>query len=201
MPEIDQRECDMMEPETIGGFAFKTDQQGLEFVNPCECSLTHKASLVHFTIKMPFTSTFHAFSIPLVFRNVRDDTTIPQQLPCCTCVKTTISIKEGTFIIQPTALHIFEDVLQFLFEVKAVIMVPSDNTCRRDNRTMRISYWQDIAGYGLLSALISDAFAPFLAALWLPSRLSSDKFNSPRMEIILASKSRWRLPSLLHLRK
>ena len=72
MPKIDQHEPDMMEPETIGGFAFKANQQGLECANPHEGPLTHKASLVHLPIKMPFTSTFHAFSVPLVFRNVRD---------------------------------------------------------------------------------------------------------------------------------
>ncbi len=104
-------------------------------------------------------------------------------------------------IIQPASLHIFEDVLQFLFELKAVIMLSSNDAGRGNNRAVLVGYWQDIAGFGFLAALIADAFAPFLAALWLPSRLSSDKCSSPRMEIMPAAKRRCRLPSLLHLRK
>ena len=150
---------------------------------------------------MSFTSTFHTFSIPLVFRNVRDDAAVPQQLPCCARVKAAISIKKGSFIVQSASLHIFERVLQLLFELIAIIMLSSDDPSRRDNRTILVRYWQDITGLGFLAALIPDTFAPFFAALWLPSRLSSDTFNSPLMVMTLASKSRWRLPSVLHLRK
>ncbi len=201
MPEIDQRKRDMMKAETIGCFALETDQQGLEFVNPGECSLTHEASLVRLVVEMSFSSALDVFPIALVLRNVRNDTTIPQQFPSCTRVKATIGIKERTFIVQSTPLHILEDVLQLLFELKAVVMVSGNDTRRRDDRTVLVRHWEDITGFGFLAALIADAFAPFFAALWLPSRLSSDKFNSPRMETMLASKSRWRLPSLLHLRK
>ncbi len=201
MPEIDQRERDMMKAETIGCFAFETDQQGLEFVNPGERSLTHEASLVRLVVEMSFSSAFDVFSIALVLRNVWNDAAIPQQLPSGTRVKAAIGIKERTFIVQSTPMHVLEDVLQLLFELKAVVMLPSDDTSRCDDRTILVCHWENIAGFGFLSALIADAFAPFFAALWLPSRLTSDKFNSPRMETMLASKSRWRLPSLLHLRK
>ena len=140
MPQIDQRECDMMKPEAISCFAFKTDQQRLEFVNPCECALTNEAPLVHFGVKVSFPSTFHAFSIPLVFRNVGNDTAIPQQLPRCTRVKAAISIKAGTGIVQSASLHIFEDILQFLFKLKAVVLVSSKYAGRRDNRTVFVRH-------------------------------------------------------------
>ena len=77
MPEIDQRERDVMKAETIGCFAFETDQQGLEFVNPRERALTNKAPLVRLLVEMAFPSTFHVFSIALVLRDVRNDAAIP----------------------------------------------------------------------------------------------------------------------------
>ncbi len=201
MSQIDQRERDVMKAETIGCFAFETDQQGLEFVDPGERSFTHEASLVCCLVEMSFSSTFDVFPIALVLRNVGNDAAIPQQLPGCTRIKAAISIKERTFIDQSTALQVFKDVLQLLLELKTIVMLPSNDTCRRNDRTVLVRHWEDITGFGFLSALIADAFAPFFAALWLPSRLSSDKFSSPRMETMLASKSRWRLPSLLHFRK
>ncbi len=190
MPKIDQRERDVMKAETIGGFAFETDQQGLEFVNPGERSFTHEASLVRLVVEMSFSSTFDMFPIALVLRNIRNDAPIPQQFPGCSRIKATIGIKERTFIVQSTPSHVCEGVLQLLFELKAVVMVPSNDTRRRDDRTVLVRHWEDITGFGFLSTLIADAFAPFFAALWLPSRLSSDKFNSPRMETMLASKRR-----------
>ena len=112
-----------------------------------------------------------------------------------------MSIKERTFIVQFTPLQVCEEVLQFLFELKAVVMVPSDDASRRDDRTVLVRHGEDITGFGFLSSLVANAFTPFFAALWLPSRLSSDKFSSPRIERMLASKRRWRLPSFLHFRK
>ena len=201
MPEIDQRERNVMKAETIGCFPFETDQQGLEFVNPGKRSLTYEASLVHRLVETSFSSTFDAFPIALVLRNVRNNATIPQQFSCCSRVKAAIGVEECTFIVQSTPLEVFEDVLQLLFEFKAIVVLSCDDTRRGDDRTVLVGHWEDITGFGFLSALIADAFTPFFAALWLPSRLSSDKFTSPRMKTMLPSNSRWRLPSLLHLRK
>src|SRR3712207_3480480 len=150
---------------------------------------------------MSFPSTFCTFSITLILRNVGNDATIPQQLTGCTGIEAAISIKQGTFIVQFAPLQVFEHVLQFLFKLKAVVVLSSYDAGCGDDRTVFIRHREDITGFGFLAALIANAFAPFLAALWLPSRLSSDIFNSPRMETMLASKRRWRLPSLLHLRK
>ena len=201
MPEIDQRERNMMKAETIGCFPLEPDQQGLEFVNPGEGAFTDEAALVRLCVEMTFPSTLNVFTIPLILRNVGNDPAVPQQLPGCACIKATIRIKQGTFIVQPATLHVFEHVLQFLIELKAVIMLACNDASRSNDRAIFVRYWEDVAGLGFLAPLVADTFAPFLAALWLPSRLSSDKFNSPRMEIMLASKRRWRLPSLLHFRK
>ena len=182
-------------------FPLKSDQQRLEFVNPCERSLTHKAPLVHEYIEMSFASTLDTLSIALVLRNVGLNPAIPQYLPRSSCIEAAICIEDGSFVIQSTSLHVSEDILQLLDNLISVIMIASYDACRRENVAVPISYWQDVAGLGLLSSLIGDFFAPFFAALWLPSRLSSDKLKSPLMVMTLASKSRWRLPSLLHLRK
>ena len=182
-------------------FAFKSYQQCLKLVNPGKGSLTDKAVFIYVMVIVPLSSTFDHFSIALVFRNIGDDATIPQQFPRCTRIKATIRIKHRAFIFQPATFHVIERVLQFLNEFITIIMLTSDDPRRGDNCTVLVGYWQDITGLGFLAALISDAFAPFFATLWLPSRFSSDKFNAPRIETILASKRRCKLPSLLHLRK
>ncbi len=185
----------------MGCFALKADQQGLEFVNPCERSFTDEAALVHSRVEISFPSTLDRFSVAFIFRNVGLDPPIPQQFPRCARIEAAIHVKDRTVVVQPTALHVSEEVLELLLKRITVMMIASHNPCRGDNVAMRIRYWQDVAGLRFLPSLIGDRFAPFFAALWLPSRLSSDKFNSPWMVMILASKSRCKLPSRLHLRK
>ena len=126
---------------------------------------------------------------------------IPQHLACRASIEAAIRIEKGTCILQSTAFQVRKDVLQLLYKLITVIMIPSNNSSRRNDVSLRVSYWQDVAGLGFLSALIGHGFAPFFAALWLPSRLISDKFKSPVIVMILASKSLCKLPSLLHLRK
>ena len=191
----------MRESKTRSRFPLKSDQQGLEFVNPGEGSLAHEAPLVYGRVEMSFASTFDALSIALVLRNVRLDPAIPQHLPRRSCIETAICIEDGSFVVHSTSLHIRKDVLELLDKVISIIMITRYDACRGKDVAVRIGYRQDVAGLGLLSALIGDFFAPFFAALWLPSKLSSDNFNSPLIERILASKRRCKLPSLLHLRK
>ncbi len=185
----------MMESQTIDCFTLKADQQGLEFVNPRERPFTDEATLVHNRAEIAFPSTLDRFSIAFIFHNIGIYSTIPQQFSSCTCIKATIHVEYGAVVGQSTTFHVSEHMFKLLLKLIAIIMVASNDACCGNNRTISISYRQDVARLGLLSALIGDGFAPFFAALWLPSRLSSDKCNSPRMETILASKRRWRLPS------
>jgi hypothetical protein len=191
----------MMEAKAVSRFPLKPNQQGLEFVNPGERSLTHEPALVHTCIEIALPSALDLLSVALVLRNVRLDPTIPQHLARRSRIEAAIRIENGTFVFQSTSLHVSKDILELLHKLVSIIMIASNDACRRENVAVPVRYWQDIARLGLLAALIGDFFAPFFAALWLPSRLSSDKFKSPLMVMILASKSRWRLPSLLHLRK
>ncbi len=191
----------MMEAKAMNCFPLKSDQQRLEFVNPGERSLTDKATFVHNRIEVSLASTFDFLSIALVLRNVGLDPTIPQDLARRSCIEATIRIEDGTFVVQSTSRHISKDVLELLHKLITIIMMTRDNSCGRSDVAIRVCYWQNVAGLGLLSPLIGNFFAPFFAALWLPSRLSSDKFKSSLMMMILASKSRCKLPSLLHLRK
>ena len=191
----------MMEAKAMSRFPLKPDQQGLEFVNPGKGSLTHKATLVHDDVEVSFPSALDLLSVALVLRNVRCDPSIPQHLARRSRIEAAIRIEDGTFVLQSTSLHVSKDILELLHKLVSIIMIASNDACRRKNVAVPISYRQDIARLGLLAALIGDFFAPFFAGLWLPSRLSSDKFNSPLMVMILASKSRCKLPSLLHLRK
>ena len=191
----------MMESETIGCFALKADQQGLEFINPSERSFTHEAMRIYLAVKMPFTATLHRLAVPFIFSNIGNQAMIPEQLPGSTGIKAAISVEEGTFIVQLVPFHIGNQVLDFLFHLITIVMIASNDSRCANDISITVRYGQDIAGFGLLSSLIGNFFAPFFAALWLPSRLSSDTFNSPVMVRILASKSRCRLPSLLHFRK
>ncbi len=191
----------MMEPEAMSRFALKSDQQGLELVNPSEGSLTDETALVYHRVEISFASTLDLLSVALVLRNVGLDPAIPQHFSRRSRIEATIRIEARTFVVQSTSSHVSKDVLELLNKLVSIIMIASYDACRCNNVAVGIGYRQDIAGLGLLSALIGNFFAPFFAALWLPSRLSSDKFNSPLMVMTLASKSRWRLPSVLHLRK
>jgi hypothetical protein len=190
-----------MESQTIGRFALKTDQQGLEFVNPRECSLTDEAMFVCRRVEMSFPPALDRFSIAFVFHNVRFNATVPQQLPCCPRIKTTVRSEDRAFVVQSTALHISEYLFELLIELIAVVMVTCNHPSGGNNIAIAVGYGQDVAGLRLLPTLIGNFFAPFFAALWLPSRLISDKFNSPWIVRILASKRRCKLPSRLHFRK
>ena len=104
-------------------FPFKSDQQRLEFINPCEGSLTHEASLVHRHVEMPLASTLDLLAVALVLRNVRLDPTIPQHLPRRSRIETAIRIEDGTFVLQSTSLHVSKDVLELLHKLITIIMM------------------------------------------------------------------------------
>ena len=191
----------MVESQTIGNFAFKSNQQGLEDVNPGEGSFTDKAAFVHIMVEMSLPSAFDGLSIALIFNNIGNNPTIPQHLPGFPRVKATISIEERAFIVEVTALHVLEQLIDRLFQIITIIMIACNERGCGNNVSLFVRYWQNIAGLGFLSSLIGNFFAPFFAALWLPSRLISDKFNSPLIVMILASNRRCKLPSRLHLRK
>src|SRR3712207_4053217 len=190
-----------MESEEIDIFAFKSDQQRPKLVDPGEGSLNRETPFVHVAVEMPLSTAFRRFSATFVFSNVRNNAGIPEQLARSTRVKTTVCIEVRAFIRQSGALQVSKQLLECLRQLICVVMIARNNLGRRKNIPIAIDHGQDIACFGFLAPLIDYAFAPFLATLWLPSRWSSDKFSSPRAEIRLASKRRWRLPSALHFRK
>jgi hypothetical protein len=190
-----------MKSQKISIFALESDQQRPELINPGEGALNRKASFVHPTVKVSFPSTFRGFPVACVFINVRNHPHIPEQLARRTGIEATIRVEEGTFIGDLNPFQGSKHRFQGLRQVIRVIMIACQNISRRKDVSIVIDQRQDVTGFRLLSALIGYAFAPFFATLWLPSRWSADKFSSPRAEIRLASKRRWRLPSALHLRK
>ena len=191
----------MMEPEAMSRFALKSDQQGLEFVNPSEGSLIDETALVYHRVEISFASRLDLLSVALVLRNVRLDPAIPQHFSRRSRIEATIRIEARTFVVQSTSSHVSKDVLELLNKLVSIIMIAGNDARRRENIAVSIGYREDIARLCLLAALLGDFFAPFFAALWLPSMLSSDKFNSPLIVIILASNRRCKLPSRLHFRK
>ncbi len=190
-----------MESEPIAVFALESDQQCPKLINPGKRSFNDEPLLVDLAMKMSLSPTFGPFAIPLVLRNVGTDPSIPEQLPSFSRIKGSISVEEGTFVVQPTALHVFEQLINRRFEVEAIIMLPCNDIGGGDDEAMPLDQRYDITGLGFLSPLISNTFAPFLATVWLPSRLRADKFNSYLIDRIPASQRRWRLPSRLHLYK
>ncbi len=190
-----------MEPEKIAPFTLKSYQQRPKLVDPGEGTFNGEAPFVHVAVEMPIPSAFCRFSTPFVFINVRNNAGVPEQLARSAGVKTTVCIEDRTRIRQSCPPQVSKQLFERLRQLIRIIVIATNNIGRRKNIPIAINQWQDIAGFGFLSPLIRYAFAPFLATLWLPSRCNSDKFNSPRIEIRLASKRRWRLPSALHLRK
>ena len=90
---------------------------------------------------MPFPTTLDTLSIALVFRNVGFHAIIPQEFPCCTRIKAAIGIEIGTFVVQSTAFHFTEGILEFLIQVIAVVMVASYDASRGNYITFCIGYW------------------------------------------------------------
>ena len=90
---------------------------------------------------MSFSTAFDRFSITLVFRNIGFHAIIPQQFSCCTRIKAAVGIEKGTFVVQTTAFHIPESILEFLFEPVTIVMITSNDTSRGNNVAIRIRYW------------------------------------------------------------
>ncbi len=190
-----------MEPKPIDIFAFKSDQQCPEGVNPGKGALNHKVIFVHVSIKMALPAPFDRFSIALVFINIGGDATIPEHFAHSLDVKAAIGIEYRTLVVQITAFQIGEELFNRPFDIKSIVMVASHNPCRGNNVAVLVRQRQDITGLRFLSSLIGDTFAPFFATVWLPSRFSSDTCNAYLTARIPASTNRWKLPSWLHLRK
>ena len=167
-----------MKAEKIHLLTLKPNQQTLEFVDPCKGSFVHEAFFVHSFVKMTLAPTLCALAIALIFRNIRSYTAIPEQLPCLFCVKRTISIKVGVSIREFKLIELSKQVFEAIGQLITIIMVPSNHFACGKNETIGVGYGDDIAGFGLFSTLIGDRFAPFFAALWLPSRLRIAKFSS-----------------------
>src|SRR3712207_2622705 len=117
----------MMESQTIDGLAFESNQQRLEDIDPRERTFTHEAALVHGLIEMPFAPTLHGLSIAFIFRNVWFDATIPEEFAYCSYVKGAICIEYRTLVVQATTIHITEQVLEFLYDLIAVIVLACNN--------------------------------------------------------------------------
>lgn len=178
MAQIDEREREEMKAEKIHLLALKPDQETFEFVDPCEGSFSHKALFVHGWVKLALAPTLGAFAIALIFRDIRSYTAIPQQFTRLFCVKSTICIKVGVRICEFKLIKLLKQVSYAIGQVVTIIMVPSNHFTGGNDEAIGVRYWNDSAGFGLFPALIGDRFAPFFAALWLPSRLRIAKFSS-----------------------
>jgi hypothetical protein len=167
-----------MKAEKIHLLALKPDQQTFEFVDPSKGSFRHKALFVHGWVKMALAPTLGTFAIALIFRDIRSYTAIPEQFTRLFCIKSTICIKIGVRICEFKLIKLLKQVFEAIGQVVTIIMVPSYHFTGGNNEASSVRYGDDIAGFGLFSALIGDRFAPFFAALWLPSRLRIARFSS-----------------------
>lgn len=127
---------------------------------------------------MALAPALGALTIAFVFRNIRSYTAIPKQLTGLFCIKRTIGIKVGVSIGEFELIQLPKQVFEAIGQFITIIMVPSKHFTCGKNEPVGVGYWDDIAGFGLFSTLIGDRFAPFFAALWLPSRLRIAKFSS-----------------------
>ena len=188
-----------MKAEKVHLLALKPDEEPLEFINPGKSAFSDKAFFVDGAVKMALTPALRPFTIAFVFRNIRSNATVPQEFARIFGVKGTVSIKEGVPIRKFQVIKLAKQVFETVNEGVTIIMIASNHLTRRKNVAIGVRYWDDVAGFRLFSALIGDRFAPFFAALWLPSRLRIAKFSSSLILRIPASNRRSKLPSLLHL--
>ena len=167
-----------MKAEKIHLLALKPDEEPLEFIDPGKRAFSDKAFCVNRAVKMALAPTLGTLTIAFVFRYIRSYTAIPKQFTGRFCVKRTIGIKVGVSIREVKLIELPKQVFEAIGQIITIIMVANNHFACGKNETIGVRYWDDIAGFGLFSTLISDRFAPFLAALWLPSRLRIAKFSS-----------------------
>jgi len=127
---------------------------------------------------MALAPALGVLTIALVFRNIRSYTAIPKEFAGLFCVKRAIGIKVGVSIGEFKLIELPKQLFEAIGQLITIIMVPSNHLACGKNETSGVGYWDDIAGFGLFSTLIGDRFAPFFAALWLPSRLRIARFSS-----------------------
>ena len=167
-----------MKAERVHLLAFKSDEKPLEFIDPGKRAFHHKALFVHRAVKMALAPALGTLTIAFVFRNIRSYTAIPKQFTGLFCVKRTIGIKVGVSIGEFKLIELPKQVFEAIGQIITIIMVASNHFACGKNETIGVGYGDDIAGFRLFSTLIGDRFAPFFAALWLPSRLRIAKFSS-----------------------
>lgn len=188
-----------MKAEKVHLLALKPNEEPLEFINPGKCAFSNKAFFVDGGVKMALAPAFRSLTIAFVFGNIRSNATVPQEFACIFGVKGTVSIKEGVPICKLQVVKLAKQVFETVKQSVTIIMIASNHLAGRKNVAIGVRYWDDVAGFGLFSALIGDRFAPFFAALWLPSRLRIAKFSSYLILRMPAANRRSKLPSLLHL--
>ena len=167
-----------MKAERVHLLAFKSDEKPLEFIDPGKRAFHNKAFFVHRAVKMALAPALGTLTIAFVFRNIRSYTAIPKQFTGLFCVKRTIGSKVGVSIREFKLIELPKQVFEAIGQIITIIMVPSNHFSGGNNQAIGVGYWDDIAGFRLFPALIGDRFAPFFAALWLPSRLRIAKFSS-----------------------
>jgi hypothetical protein len=188
-----------MKAEKVHLLALKPDEKPLEFINPSKRAFSDKAFFVDSGVKMALAPALGPFTIAFVFGNIGSNTTVPQEFARIFGVKGTVSIKEGVSIRKFQVVKLAKQIFETVNEGVTIIMIASNHLAGRKNVAIGIRQRDDIAGLCLFSALIGDRFAPFFAALWLPSRLRIAKFSSYLILRIPAANRRSKLPSLLHL--
>ena len=167
-----------MKAERVHLLALKPDEQPLEFIDPGKRAFHDKAFFVHRTVKMALAPVLDTLTVAFVFRNIRSYTAIPKQFTGLFCIKRTIGIKVGVSIAEFKLIELPKQVFEPMSQLITIIMVASNHFACGKNETIGVRYRDDIAGFGLFSTLIGDRFAPFFAALWLPSRLRIATFSS-----------------------
>ena len=167
-----------MKAERVHLLALKSNEKPLEFIDPGKRAFHDKAFFVNRAVKMALAPALGTLTIAFVFRNIRSYTAIPKQFTGLFCIKRTIGIKVGISVGKFTPIQLLKQVFEAIGQIITIIMVSSNHFACGKNETIGVRYWDDIAGFGLFSTLIGDRFAPFFAALWLPSRLRIARFSS-----------------------
>lgn len=111
MTQVNHSKSDVMITYEIDILAFKTYQQGSEFVNPGKRTFAGKAMLVDGRVEETLATAFGMLAVALVFSNVGNEAMIETHFARCSGIKSFIGIEESALKMKTQMLHELEGSL------------------------------------------------------------------------------------------
>lgn len=162
VPQIDQRERDVVGTQKTSLVLFKTNKQAFELVHPGKGMFAPETVLVDLGIEAALPAPFRTLPIARILRDIRNQAVIEARFAGITGIKSFVGIEISALNLQSQLFHLFEGALQMFLELVSVIVVPSDDADTGHYIVPLIHNRQDVAGLTFLAMLIGNRFTAFL---------------------------------------